>query len=212
MNRTLTATLLVAIFTAALAIAEAVLVPAFADPKYPADDCPRWAWVQGPWCLFRTENVKLRGDHLDEALAAHMRGDYATALKLLKPLVAKRNAMAQLALGIMYDKGMGVPQDHKNAARLFRLATVQQNPEAQFHLGTMYEDGHGVPQDYIRAHMWYNLGTALAHNDSKAVIEMGRDTIAAARDSIAAKMSPAQIAEAQAMARKCEATNFKQCD
>ena len=28
----------------------------------------------------------------------------------------------------------------------------------------------------------------------------------------AAKMTPAQIAEAQAMARKCQASNFKQCD
>jgi hypothetical protein len=32
------------------------------------------------------------------------------------------------------------------------------------------------------------------------------------RDNIAKKMTPAQIEKAQDMARKCQASNFQQCD
>ena len=51
--------------------------------------------------------------------------------------------------------------------------------------------GPGVPQDYVRAHMWFNLAAA-----------PGYPGAAAKRDSIAANMTPAQIAEAQKLARE----------
>ena len=87
--------------------------------------------------------------------------------------------------------------------RLYGLAAAQGNADAQYNLGFMYDNGQGVAQDYVRAHMWYNLGAISGEKDNKAP---------ANRDSIAAKMTPAQIAEAQAMARKCQASDFKQCD
>ena len=37
-----------------------------------------------------------------EGVAAHLRGDYATALREFRPLAEQGNAKAQLALGIMY--------------------------------------------------------------------------------------------------------------
>jgi TPR repeat protein len=46
----------------------------------------------------------------DEGLAAYERGDYATALRELRPL-AEQDAAAQFLLGLMYDEGRGVPQD-----------------------------------------------------------------------------------------------------
>jgi hypothetical protein len=50
--------------------------------------------------------------------------------------------------------------------------------------------------------MWFNLGAI--SGDSK--------NASTNRDNIAKRMTPAQIAEAQAMARKCQASDFKQCD
>jgi hypothetical protein len=65
--------------------------------------------------------------------------------------------------------------------------------------------GQGVTQDYVRAHMWFNLAaSSLSGEDQK--------NASTQRENVAAKMAPAQIAEAQAMARKCQASNFKQCD
>ena len=55
----------------------------------------------------------------------------------------------------------------------------------------MYLNGKGVPQDYAEAHMWSNLA-ALKGN------ELGRKN----RDIIAKKMTLAQMAEAQRLARE----------
>jgi TPR repeat protein len=101
----------------------------------------------------------------------------------------------------MYDTGSGVVQDYKESARLYRLAAAQNHGEAQNNLGTMYGKGRGVKQDFIKAHMWYNL--AAASGESNALKN---------RDIIAAKMTPQQIAEAQKLARECQARNFKNCD
>ncbi len=96
-------------------------------------------------------------------------------------------------------------KDYATAASLFRSLAAQDNASVQYNLGFMYDKGQGVAQDYVREHMWYNLGaSSLTGDDGKAA--------STNRDIVAAKMPPAQIAEAQAMARKCQASNFKQCD
>jgi uncharacterized protein len=60
----------------------------------------------------------------------------------------------------------------------------------------MYAKGQGVPQDYVSAHMWYSLAAAEGLTDA-----------AKERDTVAAQMTPAQIAEAQRLAREWKATN-----
>jgi len=129
--------------------------------------------------------------------------DYKEAARLYGLAAAQGDAEAQYNLGVMYDNGQGVAQDYKEAVRLYRLAAAQGNAKAQSNLGTMYDFGTGVAQDYVRAHMWYNLGAISGEKDNKAP---------ANRDDIAKRMTPQQIAEAQAMARKCQASNFKKCD
>jgi uncharacterized protein len=95
-------------------------------------------------------------------------------------------ASAQYNLGNMYRKGEGVPRDYAAALSWYRKAANQGTSDAQNNLGSMYFKGEGVPQDYVSAHMWFNLAAA------------GGDKAAAKhRDIVAAKMTPAQIAEAQ---------------
>jgi hypothetical protein len=53
---------------------------------------------------------------LEDAIAAYHRGDYATALAILRPLAAQGNATAQSNLGLMYAQGHGVARDHARAA------------------------------------------------------------------------------------------------
>jgi peptidoglycan hydrolase-like protein with peptidoglycan-binding domain len=57
-------------------------------------------------------------------------------------------------------------------------------------LAKMYAEGLGLLQDYVQAHKWWNL--AAAQGDADA---------ARARDEIARRMTPAQIAQAQDLAR-----------
>src|SRR5207253_1580531 len=105
------------------------------------------------------------GTYEDGKTAAE-RGDYATALRLLRLLADQGNALAQFDLGAMYHNGHGVPQDDAAAASWYRKAANQSNARAQFILGVMYDYGNSVPQDYAAALSWYRKaaeqGNALA--------------------------------------------------
>ena len=169
---------------------------------------------------------------LDEAVAAYQRGDYASAFREFRPLAEQGNANAQYNLGIMYDNGQGVSQDYAGAVKWFRKAAKQGVAEAQFELGFMYDkglgvpqdyakalqwwrkaaergyakaqsklgfmyrNGQGVPQDYVQAHKWYNLVA------SRLPPGIDRDRAVKNRFIIAQKMTPAQISEAQKLARE----------
>ena len=117
--------------------------------------------------------------------------DYAEAVKWFGKAADQGYAEAQSNLGLSYGTGKGVPQDYAEAVKWYRRAADQGYAKAQVNLGVMYGTGQGVPQDYVQAHLWSNLAG------------VGGDKIAAEnRDSIAAKMTPAQIAEAQKLARE----------
>ena len=138
---------------------------------------------------------------VEDGNAALLRKDYATALIKYKRAAAQGKAIAQSNLGVMYSKGQGVVQDYAEAVRWWKLAAEQGTAAAHGALGFMYGEGQGVVQDYMRAHMWYNL--AAIKGDSVEVKN---------RDIVANKMTSQQIAEAQKLARECQARNFKNCD
>ena len=68
---------------------------------------------------------------------------------------AQGDAEVQLALGVMYFVGDGVPQDYAQARSWFEKAAAQGHAMAQFNLGVMYRDGKGVRQDKRVAKEWY---------------------------------------------------------
>jgi hypothetical protein len=124
-----------------------------------------------------------------------VRQDYREAAQWYRKAADQGVADAQGSLGHMYAYGQGVPQNYKEAARWFRLAADQGDAVAQFFLGLSYANGSGVPQDYVQSHMWFNLAGA-----------GGEPNAAKARDSVAQKMTSAQIAEAQRLAREWKPT------
>ena len=67
----------------------------------------------------------------EDGLAAHGKGDYATALRLWRPLAEQGNARAQYNLGLMYDTA-GACQDYVQAASWYRKAADQGDADAQF--------------------------------------------------------------------------------
>jgi uncharacterized protein len=62
---------------------------------------------------------------LEDADAALKRRDYATAVRLNRPLAEQGNANAQYNLGTFYDNGLGVPQDKVRAYMWFSLSAAQ---------------------------------------------------------------------------------------
>ncbi|MFZ0403215.1 MAG: hypothetical protein WAL03_19245 [Pseudolabrys sp.] len=99
---------------------------------------------------------------------------------------------APMAAGPLEDADAAVKRrDYATAVRLNRPLAEQGNANAQYNLGTFYDNGLGMPQDKVRAYMWFSLSAA-----------QGREGAAAFRDLIARRMTPAQIAEAQKLARE----------
>ena len=135
-----------------------------------------------------------------KGVAAYNAGDYATALREWTSLAKQGNASAQFFLGYMYGNGEGVAQDDKTAVKWWTLAAEQGNAFAQYNLGLMYDEGKGVLQDYVRAHMWWNIAAS-----------NGIESAAKNRGIVAKKMTPAQIAEAQKLARECVRKKYKDC-
>jgi TPR repeat protein len=124
----------------------------------------------------------------------HGRGvpqDYAAALRWYRKAAEQGYAPTQVNLGVVYFEGHGVPQDYAATVKWFRLAAEQDYAIAQSGLGVMYGKGLGVPQDYVQAHMWLNLAAAQGYKDA-----------ATSRDNAATFMTPAQMAEAQMLARE----------
>jgi len=141
--------------------------------------------------LLSSAGTRIPAGPIEDATAALERHDFATALQLLRPLAERGNADAQMKLGFLYVAGGGIPQDYATAAKWFHLAADQGQPNAQCFLGLMYFEGRGVPRDYVSAHMWLNFAAAGGIEDAVQY-----------RDALAAKMSPAQIAKAQRLARE----------
>ena len=132
--------------------------------------------------------------------AAYQAGDYATAIQEWTPLAEAGNAVTQFMLGYMYAKGQGVLQDYAEAVKWYRLAADQGDADAQNNLGVMYEYGRGVLQDNVMAHMWYNIASANGH-----------DKAGEWRDERAGQMTTEDISKAQAMARECMSSGYKNC-
>ena len=119
--------------------------------------------------------------------------DVVAAVREAKPLAEQGNADAQFNLGSLYYQGRGAPQDYDEAVRWMRKAAEQGHVFAQVTLGSIYSEGvQGVIQkDYPQALMWFVF--AAAQGDIEAM-EL--------RDTMANRMTPTQIAEAQRLARE----------
>jgi uncharacterized protein len=121
--------------------------------------------------------------------------DCAAAVSWYRKAAEQGKANAQYNLGRMYANGQSVRQDYAAAVKWYRKAAEQGDADAQYDLGNMYAEGHGVPRDYVTAHMWFNL---VAVNGDKDAVK--------ALDEVAAKMTPAQVTEAQKLARERKTT------
>ena len=128
-------------------------------------------------------------------MAAYARHDYHTAYVKFRALSENGNAAAQNQLGVMYNRGKGVPQDYIVAVRWWRRSAHLGNATAQCNLGIMYSYGQGVKQNEVLAHMWFNLAAARGSREARK----RRDNLATWR------MTRGQVLEAQRLAAEFDA-------
>lgn len=105
-------------------------------------------------------------------------------------------------VGLAQDFDAGVAAynrgDYATAFRVWIALAAKGDAVAQYNVGVSCDQGRGVTQDYVYAHMWFNI--AETSGDADAVNN---------RDIEARKMTAAQIARAQELARQCVAKNYK---
>ncbi|MCC7461039.1 MAG: caspase family protein [Gammaproteobacteria bacterium] len=86
---------------------------------------------------------------------AYDRADLKTALAAWLPLAEQGNLEAQVIVGEMYERGLGLPADHAAALAWYQRAADAGSRRAQVNLGFLYERGLGVPADAAIALDWY---------------------------------------------------------
>ena len=140
--------------------------------------------------LLGSIGVSWSGD-FQKGLTAYESGDYATALREWKPLAKQGDTDAMFNIGLMYDKGQGVPEDNMIAVQWYRIAAWWGHASAQGNLSEHYALGAGVKRNYTSAYMWGNIAAT-----------NGNKTGAKWRHFVEKKMNPAEIAEAQKRVRE----------
>ncbi len=116
--------------------------------------------------------------------------DYAEAIKWLQPAAVQGNAEAQFILGDFYRRGLGVSRDDKEAVRLYRCAAEQGHALAQFSMGRAYATSGGVSYDPVQAYAWISAAATQGNKQATDRLPL-----------IVKDMTPAQIAEGQALSK-----------
>jgi len=85
--------------------------------------------------------------------------------------------------------------NYQKALELFKPLAEQGDVNAQYNLGLMYMAGQGVPEDHVLAHKWFNLSASRSKGtDHEEAVRL--------RDLIGKTMTPAQVGQAQKLARE----------
>jgi hypothetical protein len=111
--------------------------------------------VDQPPAAVATEPGAVNSGTFAEGQAAWNGLDFASALRIWSPLARAGNPAAQLAVGNIYARGLGVPKNLATAFKLFEAAAAQDLPGAQVELGILYATGQGVVKDYGGALKWF---------------------------------------------------------
>jgi tetratricopeptide (TPR) repeat protein len=82
---------------------------------------------------------------------AYLFKDYAAAFKEYQ---ASSDPRAQYKLGIMYERGEGVPEDKGEAFKSYKKAAEKGVLPAEYRVGILYSTGEGVDQDLTEAEKW----------------------------------------------------------
>jgi TPR repeat protein len=93
-------------------------------------------------------------------------GRTADALPLAQRAAAQGYAPAQVLIGAMYERGLGLPKDLGQAMQWYARAERAGSPAAVRAIGALYENGDGVAQDYSAARRRYEQASELGDGES----------------------------------------------
>lgn len=157
---------------------------------------------------------------------------YKAVIAVLTPLAQQGDSEAQYNLGVMYDEGLGVPENNMTAAIWYTLSAEQGDADAQYNLAHMFVNGEGVQQNNKTAYMWARLAAAQESADAQSLLGLlagleedaihsymwltlalynGADYDTSMRESIKKLMTSTEVEMAQQMASRCLKSGYKDC-
>ena len=142
---------------------------------------------------------KITGGRTQEETTEDMRSNFPSLIKEAED----GSSLAMMLVSMHYNSDTFPEEKNlKESFRWMEQAAHYNDSGAQHQVAYKYRDGVGVLQNYILAYMWFNI--AILNCDPNDISigtgESIRDSYVKERDELALKMTPAQIAESQAMA------------
>ncbi len=110
--------------------------------------------------LFRPETARAQDTQEDPALESFRAGAFAEAMHLWMAQAASGDASAARHVGVLFDIGEGVGQDHVLALAWYRRAAELGDPVAMFNVAVCYDAARGTDRDPASAASWYRRAAA----------------------------------------------------
>jgi localization factor PodJL len=117
--------------------------------------------------------------------------DLAKAQSWYLKAAEKGNAKAMHNLAVLYAEGVNGKPDYATAAQWFRQAAEYGVHDSQFNLAILAARGLGMQTDLVEAYTWFSI---LANSGDQDAV--------AKRDTLAARLSPTDLATARAAAEQ----------
>ena len=116
--------------------------------------CPALIWLRRRLAITALHKAAMQGD--------------SEAFDQIQKAAQQNFALAQVALGSMYDYGRGVPQNYTKAIEWYEKAANQGIADVQYRLGKMYAEGLcdetlSVLQTETKARDWLQKAAAQGH-------------------------------------------------
>ena len=126
----------------------------------------RWPVHKEPAAVVSTSTLDFQ-----RGVAAFLGKDYGAALADWTRAGTVGNARAMYDIGLLYDQGLGVPQNYAKAMAWYREAAAAGDTYAMTAVGVLYAKGHGVPQDRGAAATWFRR--AAERGNAVAMVNLG---------------------------------------
>ena len=97
--------------------------------------------------------------------------NYEVALRELVPLANSGNSRAQMMLGHLHERGLGVEKNNTEAAKWYLKAAENGDVISQASIGSMYLNGIGITKDYDQAMKWFQ--SAVSNGDLRSMVLIG---------------------------------------
>jgi len=112
-------------------------------------------------------NKKEVGEELfQRGYSLFLKKDFKTSFNLFLEACKKGNGRGCVAVGIMYEEGLGVSRDYKQALNFFSKACKMEVAAGCYNLGTMYYHGKGIPIDHRKALELFTKSCDLEYADA----------------------------------------------